>query len=296
MLRRDVTVTLRDGRSLEVAAFGDPQHPTLVLHHGSPGSHLLSEALAERAVARGYFLITSSRAGYGKSSRLLGRRVADVVSDTQDLLDALGRDQYLTIGWSGGGPHALACAALDPGRCRGAWSIAGVVPIDVDFDWTAGMGPENLAEFALAVEGGPAHEAHARESGRDFETATAENIVEIFGGLLSAVDVAALTSEESRAQLAASCRHGFAEGYFGFYDDDRAFFSPWGFSPAEITVPTQIWYGDEDLMMPPTHGQWLVATIPGATEVHRPLEGHISVLTGFQDDLFDSLDEVWASS
>ena len=80
--------------------------------------------------------------------------MADVAADVAAVLDALGLDTFVTAGWSGGGPHALACAALLPGRCLAAASIAGAAPFHAPgLDFTAGMGPENVEEFAAAVRG-----------------------------------------------------------------------------------------------------------------------------------------------
>ena len=278
-----------DGRSLEVSTLGDPTGITVVFHHGSPGAANIIRYFEGIANERGLFVIGVSRPGYGASSRLEGRSVASVVPDVHTVLDAVGRTDYLSVGWSGGGPHSLACAALGAPRCRAAWSLAGVVPIDVDFDWTQGMGPENVEEFALAREGGPRYEESIAEAGRTFGAASPENIIELFGGLLSPPDLAALTDYESRSLLASTTVRGFAHGHWGFYDDDRAFLSPWGFDVASIGVPVSIWYGDQDLMVPATHGDWLSANVPGARVVHRADEGHLSVVTNHFDQLADEL-------
>lgn len=276
-----------DGRSLDVATIGEPSGDTVFFHHGTPGSSPMVASLGALA-ERGLFVVTFSRPGYGSSTRREGRRVASVADDVRVALDALGRHEYASVGWSGGGPHALACAALDE-RCVAAWSIAGVAPIGVDFDWTAGMGPENLEEFALAIEGGEAYERYMAEAGAQFADATSDNVVELFGGLLSAVDRDVLADLNVREVMAESMRHAFASGWRGFYDDDRTFFSPWGFNPATITVPVSIWYGDEDLMVPPTHGAWLASHVGTATVHHFADDGHLSLLTRHSDQLIDDV-------
>jgi pimeloyl-ACP methyl ester carboxylesterase len=282
---REQFVTAPDGRTLEVATLGDPGGCTVFFHHGTPGSALLASLFEAAADDAGLFVVTTSRPGYSRSSRREGRDVASVVGDARAVLDALGRDEYVSAGWSGGGPHALACAALDAPRCRAAWSLAGVVPHDAGFDWTEGMGPENLEEFALAREGGPRFEAHVAEIAEAFAEATAGNVVGLFGGLLSDADRAALGPEPSRWLLAESCREAFTHGWYGLHDDDRAFCSAWGFDPADIGVPVEVWYGDQDLMVPPTHGAWLARRVPGAREVHRPGDGHVSLVTGHLGEL-----------
>lgn len=286
---REVLVTCPDGRVLEVATLGDPSGHTVVFHHGTPGSYLMLTAFAPLLEQENFFFVTSSRAGYGRSTRLEGRTIASVVDDVTTALDYLERDSYAVVGWSGGGPHALACAAMDVPRCLSAVSIAGVVDAFVDFDWTDGMGPENVEEFELAKEGGPEYEAHMAEEGERFAGANADNLIELFGGLLSDADKAVLDDEHARGEYAKAFAHGLSSGWRGFYDDDRAFLAPWGFDPTTISVPVAIWYGDQDLMVPPSHGEWLVSHLPTATSLHLPDEGHFSIFVRHPDELASTL-------
>jgi pimeloyl-ACP methyl ester carboxylesterase len=285
MSYQEQVVVSPDGRHIEIATMGEPSGLTVVFHHGTPGSVALVKYFEKIADQSSLFFVTLSRPGYGASTRHEGRSVASVHEDVAFVLDSLGRNNYVSVGWSGGGPHALACAALDAPRCLAAWSLAGVVPIDVDFDWTEGMGPENLEEFALAKEGGSEYESHMRVQGDAFVRASADNIVELFGGLLSEVDKAALEEESARTILALACRRAFEDGYFGFLDDDRAFFAPWGFDPRAITVPVFVWFGDHDLMVPASHGRWLCENLATAIKVHKPDDGHVSLLTNHEDEL-----------
>jgi pimeloyl-ACP methyl ester carboxylesterase len=283
-----------DGRTLEVATLGDATGRTVLFHHGTPSAASLLKMFASLADDGGLFLVTTSRAGYGKSSRLEGRDIASVVSDARVALDALGRGDYVVVGWSGGGPHALACAALDAPRCLAAWSLAGVVPANVDFDWTEGMGPENVEEFALAKEGGAVYEAEMETAGDAFGTATKDNVIELFGGLLSEPDKAALGPEVAREEFAANLRHAFENGWRGFFDDDQAVIKDWGFDPTTITVPVAVWFGDQDLMVPRTHGEWLVKNLPTATQHFFAGDGHISLVVNRLDELAVAIKQTYA--
>jgi len=271
-------VTAGDGRDIEVVTFGDPQGPTVVFHHGTPGCASTARAFETFALDAGLFVLCASRPGYGNSTALPGRNVAAVVEDVTAVLDAWGRNEYIAVGWSGGGPHALACAALDAPRCVAAWSLAGVAPYGAGFDWTEGMGPENVEEFELSVAGGPDYQAFLDEVVQLHSHATAENYINLFGALISHADLVALAPESVRAAMAASDRHAFAHGVAGYRDDDRVFVSPWGFDVTSIDVPIAIWFGDDDLMVPPTHGRWLAANIPTATEVFHPGHGHFDMV------------------
>ena len=280
-----------DGRRLDVASIGPVTGRTVVLHHGTPGTASLVRLVADVVDEFNLFVVSVSRPGYGASTRRAGRAVGSVVEDVHVALDALGRDRYLAVGWPGGGPHALACAALGAPRCVAAWSLAGVAPVDAGFDWTDGMGPENLEEFALAREAGPAYEAFMAETAAAFAAATPSSVIALFGGLLSPVDRAALDGEDVRSLMAASMREAFATGWRGFYDDDRAMLKPWGFDLAAIAVPVAIWYGEHDLMVPPTHGRWLGATIPDATSSYFADDGHVSLVLKHGRDLATALND-----
>jgi pimeloyl-ACP methyl ester carboxylesterase len=242
-----------------------------------------------------FYLVTLSRPGYGRSARLEGREIASVVDDTRAALAAFDRSEYVALGWSGGGPHALACAALDTPRCHGAVSLAGVVPIDVDFDWTEGMAPENIEEFALAKEGGPAYEAAMAAAGAFMADMNRDNAIDLFGDLLSEPDKAVLGDEAAIEAFIDATTHAFAESWRGFYDDDLAFYKPWGFEPAAITVPVEIFYGDQDHMVPPTHGAWLASHIPTARVFHDEHEGHLSIWMRHFDEVAQALNSTWSS-
>ena len=99
-------VPLDDGRRLEVVIEGDPDGMLLVFHHGSPGAAVPFAAFDRAAAERGIRLVAYSRPGFGDSTRHRGRTVASCATDVAALADHLGTDQFITLGWSGGGPHA----------------------------------------------------------------------------------------------------------------------------------------------------------------------------------------------
>src|SRR3954447_10578579 len=148
------TIALPDGRDLELKVSGPEDGPVIVFHHGTPGASTPLPAHVEAAASRGHRFVTTSRAGDAAPTRDPGRSVADVADDTAAVLDHLGVETCLVMGWSGGGPHALACGVLLPERVRGVTVIAGVAPYDADgLDYMTGMAPENVEEFGAALEG-----------------------------------------------------------------------------------------------------------------------------------------------
>jgi pimeloyl-ACP methyl ester carboxylesterase len=280
---------LGDGRVVEYLVEGPADGRPLVMHHGTPGVAIRLEPVAEAAARHGLRFVTHSRPGYSGSTAQPGRRVADVADDVTALLDALGADDFVTLGWSGGGPHALACAALLPDRCRAAAIIAGVAPYDAEgLDWLAGMGDENIAEFGAAAIGKDALDAFLTEASADLSDVQPDDIVAAFGDLLSVVDQAALRGGLAD-YLAASCRAAVSRGYDGWRDDDLAFVTPWGFDLTRIERPVAVWQGDEDRMVPFAHGRWLGSAIPAAETHLRPGEGHLSLAIEAFGQVLDGL-------
>jgi pimeloyl-ACP methyl ester carboxylesterase len=245
--------------------------------------------MVEAAARNGLRLVTYSRAGYGASTRNPGRSVADVVGDMAQVLDHLGVDRCVTAGQSGGGPHSLAMAALLPDRTAGALSIAGVAPYESDgLDFLAGMGEQNVDEFGAALEGEDALRANLEMQAPMLRGADGPGVIEALATLLPDVDRALLT-EAYGDWMAGNMAEGIRPGIDGWVDDDLAFTRPWGFDLASITVPTMLWQGSEDLMVPFAHGVWLADHVNGVTPHLLDGEGHLSIGVGAQDEMFAEL-------
>ena len=279
-------IAMPDGRAIEMLIAGPADGLPLVLHEGTPSGLVLYPPTVQAASVRGL-------------------RVVDVAADTAAVLDELGAESFVTLGWSGGGPHTLACAAALPGRCLAAASIAGVAPYTArGLDWLAGMGPENVEEFGTAVQGEATLTEFLDSAAVMFGALTGESVAQALGGLVIAVDQAALTGEYAD-HVAISLRASLNSGIAGWRDDDLAFIQDWGFSlgwdappdaPAGYprgtpAAPVAIWQGDQDQMVPFAHGRWLAANIPGARVHLMPGEGHLSLTVSsfglILDDLLD---------
>jgi pimeloyl-ACP methyl ester carboxylesterase len=266
------------GRIVEYVVEGPAGGRPLVMHHGTPGVAMTLAPVAQAAARHGLRFVTHSRPGYGDSTPQPGRRVADVADDVAALLDALGAQEFVTLGWSGGGPHALACAALLPDSCRAAAIVAGAAPYEAEgLDWLAGMGEENVAEFGAAATSREALDRFLAEASAGLKDVQPDDIVAAFGDLVPAIDQAALRAGLAD-YVAGSFRAALSRGYDGWRDDDLAFLAPWGIDLASIRVPVSIWQGDLDRMVPRDHGRWLGKHIAGATTQLVPGEGHLSLM------------------
>ena len=145
------------------------------------------------------------------------------------MLDALGAGEFVSIGFSGGGPHSLACAALLPGRCLAAASVAGVGPYGAEgLDFLAGMGPENIEEFGLAVQGADALTPFLEKEAAALGSVRGEQIIASLGGLISGADAGVINGEFAE-DLARSLHGAIREGIAGWREDDLAFTADWGF-------------------------------------------------------------------
>jgi pimeloyl-ACP methyl ester carboxylesterase len=281
-------LTLPDGRRLEYRISGPDGGMPLVFHHGTPGSVVPLRAVERAAHARGNQFVTMSRAGYGGSTRDPGRRVVDVVADTAALLAELRADRSLIAGWSGGGPHALACAARLPGVV-GALVIAGVAPgTAADLDFLGGMGDENVEEFGAAAAGEQRLRSYLDGIRPGLAEVQADQIVTEMASVLPEIDRGVITDEFGE-DLAAAFREALRVGVDGWLDDDLAFLRDWGFDLDEISVPTSLWQGTADLMVPTAHGRWFDTHLPNADVRILEDEGHLSVLLGAIDQMLDVL-------
>lgn len=267
VMTRDIR--LRDGRTLHVHDSGDSTGAgagsafTIVWFHGSPQTGALLDPLLSAAAARGIRLVSYGRPNYGGSSPLPDRSVADAAIDVAQLADALGLTRFAVMGASGGGPHALACAALLPDRVSGVVCLASLAPREADgIDWYAGMASDG-ASLRAAEQGRDARVLH--EETAEFDP---ESFVD--------VDYAALDS--TWKSLGADVGRASAAGSDGIIDDDLAYVARWGFAVSEIRVPVLIAQGGRDHVVPPSHAQWLVNNSANAELWLRPNDGHIAVL------------------
>jgi len=288
-----VSVPTPDGRQLEVLDTGPRDGLPLVFHFGTPQGAAPFGILERPAVERGLRVISYSRPGYGSSTPRADASTATVADDAFDvaaILDHLGLGEFVTLGWSGGGPRALACAAMLPDRCLAATAGVSIAPVaEFDGDIRDGMGEENVAEYNAAFTGREALEKFLTEEGTAFFSLTGDQVADALGDLVPPVDRAALTGELAEI-MAATARAAGRQGIRGWLDDDLTHIRPWGFDLGAITVPVAIWQGTEDRMVPFAHAQWLAANVAGARAHLVEGEGHLSLIMKMDEILDDLLD------
>jgi len=274
---------LHDGRKLDFLDNARNADVAILFHHGTPGNSTSWERWIEELAHHDLRAFALSRPGYGESDRQVGRRVVDIQTDLTEFLDEFNIKRFVSVGWSGGGPHSLATALDD--RCVGVISLAGVAKYgEPDLDFLAGMGPENIEEFGVASHGEATLREWLKAHAIGMQKVTGEELREEFGGLIGEADKAVLAGSFAD-DMAAEMRRALLHGFDGWIDDDLAFVADWGFDVGTITVPVKLWQGDDDFMVPHSHSRWLLANIPSAELAFFPGQGHISLGITYQQEI-----------
>ena len=267
-----------DGRRLRAEVAGDGRRVVLV-QVGSPNAGVLYGDWVEDAAARGLTLIAYDRPGYGDSSRLPGRTVADCVADVRRLSEVVGFERCVVWGFSGGGPHALACGALLDDLVAAVATIGSPAPFDAPgLDLSAGWPDEAQEDHALFLSDRAAWERQGEQQREELLAMSAGELAEEWSAGKSPVDGAVLQGEFG-AWLHRAAQAAVASSAEGWTDDDIAWsHSPWGFDPASMSIPVKVWHGREDGFVPFVHGRWLAEAIPGAQAELRDHDGHFTVV------------------
>ena len=261
------------GRVLRYCCYGPADGLPVVSLAGTPGTRWERPDVIAAFEQAGLRVATPDRPGYGGSTRQPGRTVADVAADVQMIADAHRWPRFAVTGFSGGGPHALACAALLAGRVTCCAAVATPAPADAPgVDFFAGRTPGQAEDFRLALRGEPALRAHLQARAGD-----AMAKFEADGPASPSGPPRASSCAPGRPAAdpgrTARIRAMFLGGLDGWVDDDLALVRPWGFDLARISVPVSIWHGTQDTRVPRAHTDWLLAHLPTA-QGHEYPDGH----------------------
>src|SRR5579859_3132933 len=239
-------VHTQDGRRLQVLEDGDPQGRPVLAHNGTPNARRSYSPAIARARERGVRLISYDRPGYGGSSPHPGRTVADCAQDVAAVASALGIERLPVWGISGGGPHALACAALLPDLVPAVAVLASSAPWGAEgLDYFAGMGELNVEDIQLVRSDPEAARAKCEADRLEVLAADADSMADVLRTLLAPVDAAGFTDELAE-YFVTMVREGLAPGAEGWWEDNVAEVSPWGFELASIRTPVLLLHGRHD--------------------------------------------------
>jgi pimeloyl-ACP methyl ester carboxylesterase len=203
--------------------------------------------------------------GYGESSPQPGRTVADTAADVRAICAELGIYRLATWGFSGGGPHVLACAALLPDLVTAAASLASLAPFDAEgLDWFAGMDQDEVDDTRLFLTDEAAARKKLDKDREEILAASPDELAEGMESMPTPADAALqLGAREFRDFMRPCTKDGLAPGSQGWWDDSCMQLRPWGFDLADIAVPVLLLHGRQDMFVSPGHGEWLAKHIPG---------------------------------
>jgi pimeloyl-ACP methyl ester carboxylesterase len=216
---------------------------------------------------------------------MAGRRVADVAADVRTVADAYGLRKFAVVGRSGGGPHALACAALLPERTTRAAVLVSLAPRGAEgLDWFDGMALSNVIEFTAASNGYEGIAAHTKAVA-DAIRADPASLITRLQAELPDPDKRVVADRGIQSMLVETYAEAMRASDYGWIDDALAFCSPWGFDLAALTVPVLLWHGASDVFSPVSHARWLAGKIPSATVIVQAGAAHFGALDVLPDIL-----------
>ena len=285
----DRVVALHDGRQMAYSEWGRMDGRPVVLLHGMPGSRLLCPDVAatERAGIR---LITIDRPGYGRSTPNPGRTLLGWVDDYVEWAEIVGLAPCPIVGWSSGGPYALACAVRRPECVTSVGLAASPGPLDeLPSEWD-GLSRETRELTERLRRDAPAALDGIRARCQWFEDDWATMFEPAWASSRSGADVvdpddALLASSDVLGPMLDEMREATCQGTAGYVEDWIAESVPWGFSPADVSHDVRIWWGDGDLLVPRVCAEHFARTIERSTLTILPGEGHLFPLQHWQEML-----------
>jgi pimeloyl-ACP methyl ester carboxylesterase len=284
-----VSLHLDDGRRLGVRTWGDPAGIPVLYCHGSPSSSAEARLFgrSDQMARAGVRLIAPDRPGAGGSSFQRGRRISDWGRDVAELMDRLEVERFAVLGYSGGGPYALAIATEMADRLTAVTTVSGTGPFDVP-GVTDDINPQSLGFMRMATSRPLASRAASWGMGLIAGLAPGRMVAQARAAL-PPPDAAAMDDPEigaAFARMVHETTHGSARGA---QHDTALMVSPWGFDPADVAVPVRMWHGTEDRNAPPAMARYLEATLPAATLTWLEGEGHVSAAANHAPEILADL-------
>jgi pimeloyl-ACP methyl ester carboxylesterase len=277
---------LSDGRSIEYIDNGVSSKSALILHHGTPTSMTVWGTWLAAAAEKGIRAIACTRPGYAGSDRKVSHRIIDANDDLEEILNQLDIENFVSIGWSGGGPYALASGLLK--KCSGVQLIASVSPYDAeDFDWFQDQTPEMVEEAKVSAKSLEDSITFKEGYYTELRDMTTEQFLVEYEKR-SSFKVFESAYREFSKDLSFSMRDALRDGAIGYAEDEYAFLSNWGFETKEIQVPVSIWQGLDDKSVSPHMAKWLNANIVKPTL--KLLEGqhHGSIMVETREEILNA--------
>lgn len=280
-------ISLRDGRALGFAEFGDPAGKPIFYFHGFPGSRLEAQVATDLASRHKARVIAVDRPGYGLSDVKPGRSIGDWSADVLELADTLGLERFTVLGVSGGGPYAAACALKIPERLVSVGIVSGMGPPEA-LHAPGTMARLNRLALFLARHS-PALIGMACAGIASSIRRRPERFVSRLTRLVSSVDKEILGHKEFREVLCRSFQEAVRLGSRGPASDLVLYARPWDFRLQDISMQVNLWHGELDMIVPPAMSRFQQSAIPNCRATYFRQEGHFSVIMNHMKEIFDVL-------
>jgi pimeloyl-ACP methyl ester carboxylesterase len=264
-------VTLKNGRQISYAEYGVPTGFPILYFHGFPSSRLdwllfNDEPLLSLLNVR---IIAPDRPGYGYSGFQRGRKLIDWPEDVLELADQLRIGRFSILGISGGGPYALACAALLDDRLQKTGIVCSMGPHDAPGarDGTSWTLPDmNPIKRRLMLK------LTAFGMNRD-----PDQFLERSRATFSEPDRNLLDEPELASVFIDGVREAFLGGIKGANLEAGLYTRPWGFELSAIDAEVHLWHGAQDYNVPISIGRCVAEALPDCQANFLEEEGHLTL-------------------
>jgi pimeloyl-ACP methyl ester carboxylesterase/glycosidase len=268
---RETTITLAGGRRITVGEWGPADGTPVFLLHSMPGSRCNCPD-RRTTHARGVRLIAFDRPGYGGSDPQPGRRIIDGGRDVAEIARRLEIERYAVIGWSSGGPYALAAAVADPDRTRAVAAVASDAPTRERPELLEAQ-PPHVRDRVLRIAAG---DETALDELRERLSRFLADPDLILGGEPDPADPDGLLRQvpAQEASLRSMFAEAFRQGDAGWVEDWLATYDDWGFRLADVKTPVAVWRGDADRLSSAADSEVLAAGVANGALHIVPGAGH----------------------
>lgn len=283
----DKVISLRDGRKLGYAEYGDPHGKPIFFFHGLPGSRRQRHPDDSIATELGARIITIDRPGYGLSDFQQGRTLLDWPDDVAQLADSLNIDQFAAMGVSGGGPYLLACAYKMPERITSATVISGMGPID-DPDTVKSMLPSMRLGLSVAPKV-PLAFVRLADPIAKMISQNPSRAKKLLPSSAPEADKKAFARPDIQEVDRQDLSEAYRNGVQGAFWEVVLLATPWGFGLEDIRKKIFLWHGEEDTVVPQQMGRYVARTLSNCKSTFNPGEGHTLIYNYWREILAEAV-------
>lgn len=256
--------------------------PVLALH-GTPGSRLKFHSTEATAGELGLTLFCVDRWGYGGTALNPRPSLRAFAADMAEVLDHLAIDRVSVVGVSGGGPFAVALAAVMPDRVA---SLALVAPVGDVARAPSGEGFRSFHRFCFSVLPRiPGATTAVFSLYRALLKAAPLTAAGLISARAGAGDRRIVLMPDVRARLAETFATGLDRGVAGPACDLALFARPWDVDVGRIRAATRVWLGSEDRNVPIGPVEALASAVPDAQLVRLASQGHYWIALNYREVL-----------